>query len=147
MRQRVWSAPPPRAAICRLGVVVGLLSVSLLGGCGGQSIPAPVSPGDVLSNLLVTSPACRDGCKSVLVTSGHGSRRFAGVSWPREVAVWISCRGGRTVQATLGQLDLTAGCAPGQSGGATNTTGPASTLVVSATHQTRWSLAVVVALR
>ncbi len=128
--------------LARVLIGAGLLA-SLLGGCGGHSTAAPLSSATLLSDLNSTAAGSPYSYSSVLVTSGHGTRRFVRASWPRHIAVEMSCRGGRSVTALIGGRFLVeVYCAPGQAGGDRTTIGRASTLTVTDTPATRWSLVV-----
>ena len=120
-------------------VVLVLAAAALLGGCGGQSTPAPVSVQELLPDFMTFS----GNYVSVLTATGHGTRRFTGVSLPRRIGVEMSCRGGRSVQAQINGRDwVKVFCAPGQAGGGSETFGRPSALTIVATPSTRWSLVV-----
>jgi len=135
-----------RACVRRGGtrVLIGAgLLVSLLGGCGGHSTQEPLSPAAVLSDFNSTAADSQYGYSSVLVTGGQGTRRFVRASWPRHIGVEMSCRGGRSVTVIVGRSFLVkVYFAPGLAGGDRMTIGRASTLTVTATQGTRWSLVV-----
>lgn len=141
--ERAWV----RRGGARVLIGAGLLA-SLLGGCGGHSTAAPLSFATLLSALNSTTAGSPYNYASVLVTSGHGTRRFVRASLPRHIAVEMSCRGGRSVTTLIdGRFLVEVGCAPGQAGGDSMTIGRASTLTVTATPATRWSLAVAAGTR
>ena len=126
--------------ICASAVVLVLAAAALLGGCGGQSTPAPASVQQLLPDLMTSVSGTY---VSVLTATGHGTRRFTGVSLPRHIAVEMSCRGGRWVNAQINGRDwVEVFCAAGQAGGGSGTFGRASTLTIGATPKTRWSLVV-----
>lgn len=117
-----------------------LAVAALLGGCGGQSTPAPVSVQELLPDLMTS---VRGTYVTVLTATGHGTRRFRGMSLPRHIAVEMSCRGGRSVNAQINGRDwVEVGCAADQAGGGSDTFGRASTLTIGATPKTRWSLVI-----
>ncbi len=119
-----------------------LLLAALLGGCGVQQTAEPLSPDSLLADMSATTAASHFDYSSVLVTSGQGAHRFLRGRWPRHIALEMSCRGGRSVTATVGGISITVFCAAGQAGGGTKTIGRASALTVSAGPGTRWSLIV-----
>ncbi len=137
---RRWTGAP--------GAAVAVLVASLIAGCGGQSATppstsAPVSPLNLLSDISSTATGSH-AYTSVLATSGSGSRQFTRPSWPRHIAVEMSCRGGPAVEAAIGNdLQLKVWCAPDQAGGNTKIIGQASRLRLTAAPHTRWSLVVV----
>ncbi len=117
-------------------VVLVLAAAALLGGCGGQATtPAPVAVQELLPDLMTSFSG---NYVSVITAIGHGTRRFTGISLPRDIAVEMSCRGGRWVQARINGKDwVKVSCAPSQAGGGSETFGRASTLTIVATPKTR----------
>ncbi|MDQ2894358.1 MAG: hypothetical protein M3Y09_01725 [Actinomycetota bacterium] len=114
----------------------------LLVGCGAQSpsVPKPMSVQELASVFTPSSPG---RYRSVLTATGHGTRRFTGVSLPHQLSVEISCRGARSVQAQIAGRDwVEVFCAAGQIGGSTKTFRRPSSLTIVATPNARWSLLV-----
>ncbi len=128
---------------CRRVLIAVVLLASLVGGCGGHSSPAPLAPAALLSDFDSTAAGSQYSYSSVLVTGGHGTRRYVRASWPRHIGVEMSCRGGRSVTVDLDRRFLVeVGCGPGLAGGNIMTVRRASALTVSAAKGTRWSLMV-----
>lgn len=141
VRERFGEAPvgDRRWMVCGRGVVLVITAAVLLAGCGA-SRPEPMSVPELASAFMPSNPG---RYRSVLTATGHGTRRFAGVSLPHQLSVEISCRGGRAVRAQIAGRDwVEVFCAAGQSGGSTETFPRPSSLTIVATPNTRWSLLV-----
>ena len=144
VRERFGEAPVGgrRWMVCGRVVALVIAAAVLLAGCGAQSssLPKPMSVQELASAFTPSSPG---RYRSVLTATGHGTRRFTGVSLPHQLSVQISCEGSRSVQAQIAGRDwVEVFCAAGQAGGSTETFRRPSSLTIVATPNTRWSLLV-----
>ena len=129
-----------RQRCVKAGALV-LAAVAPLAGCGGKSTPAPVAPQQLAQQLFMDVASTGGGSYvSVLTATGYGRRRFA-VTLPRTLAMEMSCRGGRSVQAQIDGGDwLEVACGADRMGSSTDTFRRGAHLTVVAPSTTRWSL-------